>query len=125
MRIAGLGLSIGLGSTWPTSVPDSPTCGPNPCGWLDNTGSVIGESSQACADFMLCALPNDPTTIALNKNLISGVSAAVGEDTGAVVGDVTSGVASGFAGGLKATTSISGVVLIAGLLIGGFLLMRR
>ena len=124
MRISGLGFS-GLGSTWPTSVPDSPTCGPNPCSWLDNTGSVVGESSQACADFMQCALPNDPTTIALNKNLISGVSAAVGEDTGAVVGDVTSGVASGFVGGFGGSTTLPGYLLLGGALVIGFLLLRR
>lgn len=123
MRISGLG-SLGS-STWPTSVPDSPTCGPNPCTWIDNTGSVVGESSQTCADFMLCALPNDPTTIALNKSLAAGVATAVGQDTGAVVGDVSSGLASGFGGGILGSTTAPGLLLIAGVLVLGFMLMRK
>lgn len=130
MRISGLGINLGslngLGSsTWPTSVPDSPTCGPNPCTWIDNTGSVVGEASQACADFMLCALPNDPTTIALNKSLLAGATTAVSQDVGNVVGDVASGVASGLTSGLSGNLSLPGVLLIGGLLIGGLLLMRR
>lgn len=120
MRVSGLG-----SSTWPTSVPDSPTCGPNPCTWLDNTGSVIGESSQACADFMQCALPNDPTTIALNKSLLAGATTAVSQDVGNVAGSVASGVATGLSSGLAGNTSIPGLILIAGLLFGGFLLMKR
>lgn len=122
MRIGNLGR---LGSTWPTSVPDSPTCGPNPCTWIDNTGSVIGESSQACADFMQCALPDDPTTIALNKSLVSGVATAVGEDVGSTVGDVASGVAGGFAGGLSDKTNFSGFLLLGGVLVLGIFLLKR
>lgn len=120
MRVSGLG-----SSTWPTSVPDNPTCGPNPCTWLDNTGSVVGESSQACANFMQCALPNDPTTIALNKSLLAGATTAVGQDVGGTVGDISSGLASGLSGGLASSASIPGLILIAGLLFGGFLLMKR
>lgn len=114
-----------LGSTWPTSVPDSATCGVNPCDWLDNTGSVIGESSDACAAFMKCALPNDPTTIALNGSLISGASAAVGQDTGAIIGDVASNVTTGFTSGITTSTTIPGWLLIAGLVLGGLIVLKE
>src|SRR5271157_3402380 len=120
MRVSGLG-----SSTWPTSVPDSATCGPNPCTWIDNTGSVVGESSQACADFMQCALPNDPTTIALNKSLVQGAATAVGQDVGGIVGGASSGLASGFGGGLLGSTTAPGLLLIAGALVLGFMLMKK
>jgi len=74
---------------------------------------------------MQCALPNDPTTIALNKSLLAGVSTAVGEDVGGAVGSVSSGVASGLGGSLLENTSIPGLLLLTGLIVGGIFLMRR
>lgn len=110
MRLYGLG-----SSTWPTSVPDSASCGVNPCGALDNMGSVIGQSSQACADFMECALPNDPTTIALNKSLVAGVSTAVGQDVGNVAVDAGTGVLAGLGNSLGVP---SWAVLVGAIALG-------
>lgn len=111
MRISGLG-----SSTWPTSPPDSTTCGVNPCGWLDNVGSVIGQASNSCSEFMACALPNDPTTIALNKSLVAGAATAIGQDVGNTAGDVFSGLVGGGMGGW---------IFLGGLFLAGVILLKK
>ena len=122
MRISG------LGSTWPTSVPDSATCGVNPCTWTDNLESGFASSdpnTDPCTVFMKCALPNDPTTIAMTQGMWAGMASAAGQDTGAMVGAVASNLTSGLGTGLLSSTTFPGWLLFAGLAIGGLLLLKE
>jgi hypothetical protein len=116
MRISGLG-----SSTWPTQVPDQSGCPPNPCTWWDNTRSVGGYASQECTDFMVCAAPNDPTTLALTKGLLTGVSTAIGED----VGDIATGAVSGVGEGLGKSLGVPGWAILLGVAVGGFFLIKN
>ena len=115
MRIAGLG-----SSSWPTEVPQAPGCQPNPCTWWDNTKSVAGYASQPCIDYMVCAAPNDPTTLALTKGLVTGVATAVGEDVGGTAADVVGGIGAG----LGKPFGIPGWAILGGIAIGGILLLQ-
>ncbi len=117
MRISG------LGSTWPTSVPDSSVCGVNPCRWYENVGSIVGATSDACVAFLDCAIPNDPTTIG-QHHLIGGAAAAVGEDVGGTVADVASGLGTGLGYGLGGNINLSGIAIVAAA-VGLFLLFRK
>ena len=112
MHLSGLG-----SSSWPTAVTGPASCGPNPCGYLDDAGSVVGEASQACIDFMVCAAPNDPTTIALTKSLVAGVTTAAGQDVSNTVSDATTGLFSGLASNTTGMFLIGGAALIAFLLL--------
>lgn len=116
MRIAGLG-----SSSWPTEVPQGDGCPPNPCTWFDNTRSVVGYASQDCIDYMVCSAPNDPTTIALTKSLLSGAATAVGEDVGGVASDVVGGVTQG----LGTPFGIPGWAVLGGALVIGFMLLKN
>ncbi len=73
---------------------------------------------------MECALPNDPTTIALNQSLLGGAAAAVGEDVGSTVGNVASGLGTGLGVGLGGNINLAGLALV-GAAIGIFLLFRK
>lgn len=81
----------------------------------------MGYASPECIDYMVCAAPTDPTTIALTKSLISGVSTAVGEDVGAIAGDVVGGVGEG----LGKNLGIPGWAVLAGIAIGGIFLLKE
>jgi hypothetical protein len=84
----GHGLSGGVGAvsmTWPTSVPDSSTCGINPCTWSDNVFDF--SVSDACKAFLQCADPNNVSITATDQ----GVMAASGQAAGAAVGGAIGG----------------------------------
>jgi hypothetical protein len=68
---------------------------------------------------MVCAAPDDPTTIALTKGLVSGVATAVGEDVSNVATDVVTGAAAG----LGKPFDIPGWVILAGIAVGGLFLI--
>lgn len=119
MRISGLG-SLGS-SSWPTEVPQGDGCPPNPCTWWDNTRSVAGYASQECIDYMVCSAPTDPTTIALTKGLVSGVTTAVGED----VGNVASDAVEGFTGGLGKPFGLPGWLVLSGAVVIGLMLLKK
>jgi len=104
MRISG------LGSLWPSGTPEVADCGPSPCTWVDNI-----YARDACVAYMSCAAPSDPTTIALTQ----GTAAGVGAEVGQTVGDVTTGLFSGLT-----NAGISGWAILAGLAIGGLVLIN-
>ncbi len=69
----------GLGSTWPANTPEVAACGPSPCTWWDNV-----YARDACLNYMQCAIPNDPSTIALTEGMAAGVGAEVGQGAAAL-----------------------------------------
>lgn len=109
MRISG------LGSSWPTNMPDQPGCVTNPCTWVDNI-----YARQSCIDFLLCAAPNDPTTIGLTQGAAAGAGAAAG----GMVGDVVGGVSSGFGDSLGNQLGVPGWAILLGVAVGGIYLIK-
>lgn len=107
---------FGLGSTWPSQTPEVTECGPSPCTWWDNV-----YARDACLNYMACAIPNDPTTIALSQGLPAGVGAETGEVVGGVVGSAASGLGTGLTGGLN----MPGAVLLGMIALGGILILTR
>lgn len=109
MRIAGLG---GLGSSLPASFPASDTCGPNPCNWWDDVWARDG-----CVSFLQCAYPSDPTTIALTQGVAAGA--------GAAAGGIASDVVGGGLSGLLDPAHLPGTVLLAVVVVGTIMLLKR
>ena len=119
MRIGNLGV-------FPSTVADSPTCGPNPCGLWDDLGSGWQQSpTDPCSLFMQCAAPTDSSTIAMTKGMTAGMADVVGQAAGAVVGGAASGLTSGIGSGLANSTTLTGWLLLAGLAIGGILILKE
>jgi hypothetical protein len=107
MRISGLG---SLGSLWPSGTPEVPECGPSPCTWYDNIWA-----RDACVNYMVCAAPNDPSTIALTEGMFAGAGAEAGEAVGDIAGGIFGGLTS---------AGVPGWVIFAGIAVGGLVLIN-
>lgn len=64
-----------------TGIPDSPSCGPNPCGVFD----VLGPS-QECMSFVQCADPSDFSSWITGKgSLAPSLAAQAGSDVSGTI----------------------------------------
>lgn len=113
-----------------TGIPDSPTCGANPCGWTDAIRFPgTGPASAQCISFVRCADPSDFSSwLAGGGALLASLGAQVGTDVGGTVGGtvdstIDSAVTAAF--GPTAATGSGVNWLVVGGILAAVLLVPR
>lgn len=122
MLVRGRGLRGLSGPSFVSGIPDSPTCGVNPCGLWDDISS-----SPACLAFVQCADPTDFSSwLAGRGALLPSVAAQAGSDVSSTVtGTIDSFLNSVFnPGNPNPTTTGINWLVVGGIVVGALLLPR-
>jgi hypothetical protein len=117
MRIGSLG-SLGTSTTDLVNAD----CGPNPCTWWDEVWV-----RDPCLAFLRCADPNNPLVIGMDKGFTAGAAAEAGQITGSVLSSAGQALGEGIGGaakGLGTGFAVPTWVIVAGVLVGGFVVLQ-
>lgn len=110
----------GLGTAFVTGIPDSETCGVNPCGWTD----IVGPSA-ACLSFVQCADPSEFSSwLAGRGALLPSLAAQAGSDLSTTVNETVDAFFNRtLGGGPNPTTGVNWLV-VGGIVLGVLLIPR-
>lgn len=113
---------VGMGQLAPGPA-STPSCGPNPCGFLDYIWA-----SDACVAYNCCAAPTSTFCVATSQGALTAAAQAAGGAAADAASEIGGGLVAGAANSIAASTgldpSTAGYLVIAGVAVAAFFLIE-